>query len=61
MAKKVSVTAYPYATIFGEIKVPDEVKDEDIRKYIDEHFDDITFGEPDLDYCGTDYEFCLDD
>ena len=24
--------------------------------YINEHFDDIKFGEPDLDYRGTDYD-----
>ncbi len=49
------ITAYPYAVVYGSIEVPDDV--EDAWDYIDDHFDDIKFGEPELDYCGTNYEF----
>ena len=50
----VNITAHPYATVYGTIEVPDGV--EDIKAYIDEHFDDIDFGNPDIDYQGTDYD-----
>lgn len=60
MARIVSVTGYPYATTSGDIEVPDDVKDEELHDYIKEHFDEISFGEPDLDYCGTDFEFYTD-
>ena len=56
---KVLVTAYPYAITSGYIEVPD--KTDNVKAYIDEHFDDIEFGEPDLDYCGTDYDFDIDE
>ena len=51
---KYEVTASPYCTIIGEIEVPDDVTD--AKAYIDEHFDNIKFGTPDLDYCGTDFD-----
>ena len=54
---KVSVTGYPYATAYGSIEIPDGV--EDIREYIENHFDEVDFGSPetwDFDFCGTDYE-----
>lgn len=51
---KRSVTAYPYATVWGEIEIPDDVKD--VRQYVKDHWDEIKFGEPDLDYVGTDFE-----
>lgn len=51
---RVDVTAYPYATIYGSINVPDDV--EETYDYVREHWDEIDFGEPDLDFCGIDYE-----
>ncbi len=56
---KILVTAYPFATQYGTIDVPDDV--EDVREYIDENFDEIKFGEPDLDYCGTDWDYERED
>ena len=53
MAKR-TITAYPYATVFGEIEIPEGV--DDVKKYVVDHWDDIEFGEPDLDYGGTDFE-----
>jgi len=56
MARKIFVSAHPYADTTGEIEIPDDVKDKDIREYVDKHFNDIKFGPPELDYGGTDYE-----
>ena len=50
----VTVTAYPYATQYGKIEIPEGV--EDIRSYVSEHWDEIKFNEPDLDYAGADFE-----
>ncbi len=50
----VYVTAYPYAVQYGRIDVPDDV--EDIREYVSDNWDDIDFGDPELDYVGCDFE-----
>ena len=52
--KQVTVTAYPYATACGTLDIPDEVTD--VRSYVSDHWNDIKFEAPDLDFCGTDYE-----
>lgn len=49
------VTAYPYATTSGEIDVPEGLTEEAEYTYIMNHFDDIKFGEPDLDFAGTEF------
>lgn len=49
------ITAYPYAIQNGYIEVPDSEAD-DPYNYINEHFRDIDFEEPELDYRGTDFE-----
>lgn len=54
MAKTYLVIAYPYATQSGTITVPDNTND--VNEYIKDHWDDIEFDEPDLDYCGTDFD-----
>ena len=54
--KTIFVTAYPYATQFGKIEIPDDIDDKDVRDYLSEHFDEIKFEEPELDYCGCDFE-----
>lgn len=54
------ITAYPYATIDGDLDVPDEVvngSDEKLHEYISDHWEEIEFGEVDLDFQGCDYEF----
>ena len=53
---KVSVEAYPYACVHGEIDVPDDMEEYKIKQYVFEHWENIEFGEPDLDYAGTDFE-----
>ncbi len=53
------VTAYPYAVQYGSLIVPDELSDQaEIEEYVREHFDEIEFGEPDLDYAGTVFDIC---
>lgn len=56
--KKYLITAYPYCVQYGTITVPD---DDDIlinlKDYIIDHFHEIKFEEPELDYCGTDFEY----
>lgn len=57
---KIEVTAYPYCTMFGDLEVPDDVmngSDAKLHEYISDHWDEIDFGEPDLDFQGCDYEF----
>jgi len=51
------VVAYPYAIQYGTINVPDTVKPEDVKNYIEGNWGDIKFEKPvDLDYEGTDFE-----
>lgn len=57
---KLNITAYPYATINGDLEVPDDVmngSDEKLHDYICNHWDEIKFGEADLDFQGCNYEF----
>lgn len=57
--KKVDVFCHPFCDTHGTIKVPTEIVDAgkmSVVDYINEHFDDIKFGEPDLNYRGTDYD-----
>lgn len=51
---KYHITAYPYATQSGEINIPDDITD--VKAYVEEHWNEIEFDEPDLDYAGTDFE-----
>ena len=55
--ENVIITAYPYAIQYGNLKVPKDLNEEEKRQYINEHWNEISFGEPDLDYCGTDFDF----
>ena len=60
--KTATITAYPYATQTGLLNIPDDITDPDARKeYIENHWDEIEFGEPDLDYCGTDFDIDIDE
>ena len=61
--KTVSVTAYPYVVQYGEIEVPNDVFEEggsSVRNYIEENFNEIMFGIPDVDYRGTDFDIDYD-
>lgn len=56
--RKINVTAYPYATCYGEIEIPANLTDKDsIKEYIEKNFNNIEFSAPDLDYEGTDFDF----
>jgi len=55
--RKVTVTVQPYATQWGTIDVPDEIRDyEDVYSFVEDHFDEIEFGSPELDYEGIDMD-----
>lgn len=51
------VTAHPYANQDGTIEVPANIPADEVEDYIYNHFDEIEFGEPELDYKGTGFEF----
>lgn len=57
--KRFLIKAYPYATQFGSIDVPDEIADnmDAVFYYINDHFDEVSFSKPILNYSGTDFEF----
>jgi hypothetical protein len=51
------VVAYPYAVQYGAINIPDTVKPEDVKNYIEGNWGDIKFEEQtNLDYAGIDFE-----
>ena len=54
--RTLNVIAYPYAVMYGTIEVPMEVTDDELDGYVTEHFDDVKFGEPQLDFKGTDFD-----
>ena len=54
--KTLFITALPYATQEGTLEVPDDLPENEYKNYVNEHFNDIEFGEPSLDYAGTDIE-----
>ena len=54
--KQYYITAYPYAKQTGVISAPAGVGDDDIDDYIIEHWNNINFNDPELDYAGTDFD-----
>lgn len=54
--KQYTITAYPYAKQTGIISVPANLGDDNIDEYIIEHWADIDFNKPELDYAGTDFD-----
>lgn len=56
--RDIEIFGNPYASICGTISVPDELTEpEAIGEYISDNWDEIRFGEPDLDFQGTRIEF----
>ena len=53
---KVTVVAYPVAKQFGQIEVPDELSDNEIKKYIRLHWKDVILAKADLDYRDVPFE-----
>lgn len=53
---KAAITAYPYAIQYGTLEMPDDIERDFREEYITEHWSEIKFGEPELDYAGTDME-----
>ena len=55
--KTATITAYPYATQTGFLEIPDDIESqEEADEYIRDHWDEIEFHEPDLDYCGCSFD-----
>lgn len=52
----VNIVTYPYARQSGEIQVPEGLSKEEKAQYIKEHWNEIRFSTPELDYCGTDFD-----
>ena len=52
--REVTVTAHPYATQYGTIQVPFDVTD--VKQYVQNHFNEVQFASPELDYAGTDLD-----
>lgn len=47
---KVDIAASPYANIYGEIDVPNNLGTVDeIEEFITQHFDEIKWGDPQID------------
>lgn len=61
--KRFLITAYPYATQFGRLDIPEEIADDKdaVSDYIKDHFDEVYFSEPELSYWDADFEFEEDD
>lgn len=58
MSREVYVTAYPFAIQGGTIQVPNDITGyKEVAAYIDEHWSEIDFNPPELDYGGTDFDF----
>lgn len=56
MARTVEIAAYPWATVFGILEIPEDIPDDEIESYVLDNWDNISFGEPELDYCNIDFE-----
>lgn len=54
--KKIEIVANPYVVQYGTIDVPDTIDDNELRNYIENHWNEIEFGESEFDYCGIDFD-----
>ena len=54
--KTISVTAYPWASVYGNAEVPAHLNEDEQRMYLEAHWDEIQFGNPELDYTGAEFE-----
>ena len=59
--KTITIVAYPYATQTGFLEIPETINKELEYEYVTDHWNDINFSEPELDYCGTDFDICDDE
>ena len=59
--KTLCITTYPYAVQTGYLDVPDNMPETQYNAYIREHWNNIEFGEADLDYAGTDIDIEVED
>ncbi len=61
LVKPVGVQAYPYASQYGIVKVPECLKDEEVEGFLKDSWNLIHFKPAELDYCGTDFEWEWED
>ena len=54
--KTITVTAYPWASVYGNAEVPAHLNEDEQRMYLEAHWDEIQFGNPELDYTGAEFE-----
>ena len=60
--KKYDIQFFPCASQHAEIDIPSEISDaSEIRDYIKEHWSDLKFDGPELDYRGTDFDVYSED
>ena len=59
---KYTIYFHPYADQYAEIEIPHNITGTPaIKEYIENHWHEIQFEEPDLDYSGTDFEIYDED
>ena len=54
--KTITVTAHPYADQTGSLEIPDNLTEDEAWNYVEQHWGEIEFSEPELDYLGTSFE-----
>ena len=59
--KSITITAYPYATVCGHLDVPDNIDEDVAYEYVQNHWREIEFEEPELDFCGTDMDIEIEE
>lgn len=53
---KAKIRAYPYAIQYGTLEMPDNIEEDMREEYVIEHWNEIKFNEPELDYADTDMD-----
>ena len=54
--KLVNVHVAPYADQYADMYIPKELDDEAAVEYVQEHFNELMFSDPELDYAGIDID-----
>jgi len=54
------ITAYPYATQYGTLPIPKGLNEGQKQAYVEEHWGEINFSKPELDYCGTEFDIDIE-
>lgn len=54
--KTITVTANTYVYQTGSLEIPDNLTKDEARDYVKQHWGEIEFDEPELDYLGASFE-----